>query len=55
VSKLSLTIRFTWGAIATATLLWAFMFVGCNSPQHADVKDAINSALTSNNLVTRGG
>jgi hyperosmotically inducible protein len=50
MSKPSLTIRFIWGAIATATLLWGFMFVGCNSPQHADVKDAINSALTSNNL-----
>jgi len=50
MSKPSLTIRFTWGAIATAVLLWVFMFVGCNSPQHADVKDAINSALTSNNL-----
>src|SRR5450631_472588 len=50
MSKPSLSIRFISGAIATATLLGIFMFVGCNTPQHADVKDAVNSALTSSNL-----
>jgi hyperosmotically inducible protein len=50
MSKTSLTIRFMWGAIATATLFGVFMLVGCNTAQHADVKDAVNSALTSNNL-----
>ena len=50
MSKTSLTIRFMWGAIATATLFGIFMLVGCNAPQHPDVKDAVNSALTSSNL-----
>ena len=50
MSKPSSSIRYMWGAIATATLFGIFMFVGCNTPQHADVKDAVNSALTSNNL-----
>jgi hyperosmotically inducible protein len=49
MSKPSLSIRFMWGAIATATLFGMFMFVGCNAP-HPDVKDAVNSALTSSNL-----
>ena len=39
-----------WGAIVTATLFGVFMLVGCNTAQHADVKDAVNSALTSHNL-----
>src|ERR1019366_3351 len=50
MSKTSSTIRPMWAAIATATLFGVFMLVGCNTAQHADVKDAVNSALTSNNL-----
>src|ERR1039457_5816173 len=50
MSKTSSTIRLMWAAIATATLFGVFMLVGCNTAQHADVKDAVNSALTSNNL-----
>jgi hyperosmotically inducible protein len=50
MSKLRLSMRFMRCAIATATLLGIFMFVGCNAPQHPDVKDAVNSALTSSNL-----
>ena len=50
MSKPSSSMRYMWGAIATAILLGIFMFVGCNTPQHPDVKDAVNSALTSSNL-----
>ena len=50
MGKPSLSMRFMSGAIATATLFGVFMFVGCNTPQHPDVKDAVNSALTSSNL-----
>jgi len=50
MSKPRLSIRYMWGAIATATLFGIFMFVGCTAPQHPDVKDAVNSALTSSNL-----
>jgi len=32
MSKPSLSIRYIRGAIATATLLGIFMFVGCNAP-----------------------
>ena len=46
MSKTSSTIRLIWVAIAIATL---FGLVGC-STEHADVKDAVNSALTSNSL-----
>jgi hyperosmotically inducible periplasmic protein len=37
-------------AIATLTLCGAFMLAGCNQSKHADEKDAVNSALTANNL-----
>ncbi len=50
MSKPSLSMRFMGCAIATATLFGIFMFVGCNAPQHPDVKDAVNSALASSNL-----
>ena len=50
MSKTSSTIRLMWAAIATATLFGVFVLVGCSTPQHADVKNAVNSALTSNNL-----
>ena len=40
-----------WTAIATATLFGVFVLVGCNkNAPHADVKDAVNNILTSNNL-----
>src|ERR1022692_1433542 len=49
--KTSSTIRLMWAAIAIATLFVVFVLVGCSSnAEHADVKDAVNSALTSNNL-----
>ncbi len=50
MSKPSLSMRFMGCAIATATLFGIFMFVGCTAPQHPDVKDAVNSALTSSSL-----
>ena len=50
MSKPSLSMRFMGCAIATATLFGIFMLVGCNASQHPDVKDAVNSALTSSNL-----
>jgi hyperosmotically inducible periplasmic protein len=51
LSKTSSTIRLMWAAIATATLFGVFVLVGCSSnAEHADVRDAVNSALTSNNL-----
>src|ERR1035438_5030016 len=50
MSKTSSTIRLMWTAIATATLFGVFVLVGCSAAQHADVKDAVNSGLTSNNL-----
>jgi hypothetical protein len=37
MSKRSLSMRYMWGAIATAILFGIFMFVGCNAPQHPDV------------------
>jgi hyperosmotically inducible periplasmic protein len=49
LGKTSSTIRLMWIAIATATLFGVFGLVGC-STEHADVKDAVNSALTSNAL-----
>ena len=50
MSKTNSTIRLMWAAIVTASLFGVFVLVGCNTAQHADVKDAVNSALTSNNL-----
>lgn len=38
-------------ALLAATLMSVTLFVACNnSTQHPDVKDAVNSAMTSNNL-----
>ncbi len=40
-----------WIAVLTATLLGLFVLAGCNKQeQHADVKDAVDSAMTQNNL-----
>jgi hyperosmotically inducible periplasmic protein len=50
MSKTSSTIRLMWAAIATAALFGVFVLLGCSTAQHADVKDAVNSALTRNNL-----
>ena len=49
--KTNSTIRLMWAAIATTTMFGVFVLVGCSqNAEHADVKDAVNSALTSNNL-----
>ena len=40
-----------WKAFATATLAGVLMIGGCSSsPHYADSKDAVNNALTQNNL-----
>lgn len=40
-----------WIAGITAALLAMFVLAGCNrNAQHADVKDAVDSAMTQNNL-----
>ena len=49
-SKSSSTVRLMWSAIATAALFGVFLLVGCNSNERPDVKDAVSSALSSNNL-----
>lgn len=47
----SLVIKRLWIAATTATLLGMLVLVGCNqNTQHPDVKDAVDSAMTSNNL-----
>ena len=37
-------------AVATLTLYGGFMLAGCNQNKHPDEKDAVNNALTANNL-----
>lgn len=49
-SKTILRSRVVLGAIATLTLCGAFMLAGCNQSKHPDEKDAVNNALTANNL-----
>ena len=40
-----------WKAMATASLAGALMIAGCsNNPHYADSKDAVNNALTQNNM-----
>jgi hyperosmotically inducible periplasmic protein len=36
--------------VATLTLCGAFVLAGCNQSKHPDEKDAVNNALTANNL-----
>ncbi|HEV2469982.1 MAG TPA: BON domain-containing protein [Candidatus Sulfotelmatobacter sp.] len=49
-SKPTLRSRVVLAAIGTLTLCGAFVLVGCNQSQHPDEKDAVNNALTANNL-----
>ncbi|HEX8817785.1 MAG TPA: BON domain-containing protein [Terriglobales bacterium] len=39
-----------WLTVGTLLLCAAFVLTGCNKSQHADEKDAVNNALTANNL-----
>jgi len=51
-SKPTLRSRVVLAAIATLTLTLcgAFVLTGCNQSQHPDEKDAVNNAMTANNL-----
>jgi hyperosmotically inducible protein len=41
----------TWIAVPAASLLFALVLVGCNQkPQHPDVKTAVDTAMTRNDL-----
>ncbi len=41
----------TWIAVATASLLLTFVLIGCNQkPQHPEVKTAVDTAMTRNDL-----
>ena len=43
--------RFRWAAIFAAIVVGMLLLAGCNrSAQHPDVKDAVDSAMTQNNL-----
>jgi hypothetical protein len=51
LTKTTSTIQLMWAAIATATMFGVFVLGGCSrDAEHADVKDALNSAMTSSNL-----
>jgi hyperosmotically inducible protein len=49
-SKPALQSRVVLVAIATLTLCGALMLAGCNQSKYSDEKDAVNNALTANNL-----
>lgn len=42
--------RVVLAAVATFTLCGALVLAGCNQSKHPDEKDAVNNALTANNL-----
>lgn len=49
-SKRMLRSRVVLLSIATLSLCGAFTLTGCNQTKHPDEKDAVNNALTANNL-----
>ena len=49
-SKPTLRSRVVLVAIVTLAVCGAFTIVGCNQSKHPDEKDAVNNAMTANNL-----